>query len=98
MRSYVKVYLKLIQDPPFPGFRYYGSIGEVPGQQPDAVYAFKRLKKSQLIFWLNQSAFLYVTVWGGPDSVPPGVPFAAPLINQLTGFLPHIPYESHPTN
>lgn len=97
MRSYVKVYFKLVQDPPYPGYRYYGSIGEVPGQQADAVNAFRRLKKSELIFWLNQSAFLYCTVWGGPDSVPPGVT-AGPLINELTGFLPFVPYSAHPKN
>ena len=97
MRSYKKVYLKLLQDQPYPGYRYYGSIGEVPGQQADAVLAYKVLTKAQLIFWLNQSAFLYVTVWGGPDSVPPGTT-AGPLINQISGFLPFVPYSSHPKN
>jgi hypothetical protein len=97
MRSYYKVYLKLEQGT-FPGYRYYGEIGEVPGQAPDAVYAFKKLKKDDFISALNQIAFLYITVWGGPDSVPPGTEFSEPALNFLSSFFPFIPYDQHPEN
>jgi hypothetical protein len=67
VRSYIKVYYKRGGAPNFAD-QYYGKLSEVPDQSPDAVLAFKRLRKAQFITNLNLTSYGWITFWGNAET------------------------------